>query len=170
METYSTTSSNNQEYNPKIIIPGRDPKNRIPGSYPDIPTKEKADNILKEFQGMAQTKENFKALGEKYTADSKVLYYNVKSGEMTTEFNDWIFDEERKEGDTDVVKTTYGYHVMFFLGDGVQQWELTALENSDKDGMLDKDFSAWKEEIVAKYPVTTNEKAIAKFDESIGIN
>ena len=129
--------------------------------------KEKADNILKEFQGMAQTEENFKALGEKYTADSKVIYHNVKSGEMTTEFNDWIFDEERKEGDTDVVKTTYGYHVMFFLGDGVQQWELTALENDDEDGMLDKDFSAWKEELVAKYPVKINEDAIAKFDASI---
>ena len=86
---------------------------------------------------------------------------------MTTEFNDWIFDEERKEGDTDVVKTTYGYHVMFFLGDGVQQWELTALENDDEDGMLDKDFSAWKEELVAKYPVKINEDAIAKFDASI---
>ena len=129
--------------------------------------KEKADNILKEFKGLEQTKENFKALAEKYTDDSGILYYNVKTGQMVTEFNDWIFDEARNEGDTDVVKTTYGYHVMFFLGNGVQEWELSALENDDKDGMLDKEFAAWKEELVAKYPVTINEKAIAKFDASI---
>ena len=129
--------------------------------------KEKADNILKEFQGMAQTKENFKALAEKYTDDSGVFYYNVKSGDMVTEFNDWIFDEARKEGDTDVVKTTYGYHVMFFLGDGVEKWALEALENDDEDGMFDEDFAEWKSELEAKYPVKVNEKAIAKFDESI---
>ena len=129
--------------------------------------KEKADNILKEFQGLAQTKENFKAVAEKYTDDSGIFYYNVKSGDMVTEFNDWIFAEDRKEGDTDVVKTTYGYHVMFFLGDGVEKWELEALENDDDDGMFDKDFAEWKSELEAKHPVKVNEKAIAKFDESI---
>ena len=46
MESYSTTSSNNQEYNPLIIIPGRDSRNRIPGTYPDLPTKEKAKNNI----------------------------------------------------------------------------------------------------------------------------
>ena len=129
--------------------------------------KEKADNILKEFQGLAQTKENFKAVAEKYTDDSGVFYYNVKKDDMVTEFNDWIFNEERVDGDTDVVKTIYGYHVMFFLGDGVEKWELEALENDDEDGMLDKDFSEWKSELDAKYPVKINEAAIAKFDESI---
>ena len=44
METGSTISSFNHEYNPKIVIPGRMIKNRIPGYYPDLPTKEKAKN------------------------------------------------------------------------------------------------------------------------------
>ena len=46
METGSTTSTNNQEYNPLIIIPGRDSRNRIPGYYPDLPTKEKQKNNI----------------------------------------------------------------------------------------------------------------------------
>lgn len=44
METGSTTSSYNIEYEPTIIIPGREMKNRIPGEYPDLPSKEKAKN------------------------------------------------------------------------------------------------------------------------------
>ena len=46
METGSTTSSYNQEYHPIIVIPGREIKNRIPGEYPDLPTKEKAKNNI----------------------------------------------------------------------------------------------------------------------------
>ena len=32
-----------------------------------------------------------------------------------TEFNDWCFDASRKPGDTGIVKTSYGYHVMYFV-------------------------------------------------------
>ena len=46
METGSTTSTLNQEYEPTIVIPGRINKNRIPGIYPDLPTKEKAKNNI----------------------------------------------------------------------------------------------------------------------------
>ena len=139
----------------------------VKSSEEDEAKKDEAQAILAEFKAGAQTKENFEKIAQKYTEDSGIFYYNVKSGDMVTEFNDWIFDEDRKEGDTDVVKTTYGYHVMFFLGDGVEKWELEALENDDKDGMFDKDFTEWKSELEAKYPVKVNEKAIAKFDESI---
>jgi len=34
---------------------------------------------------------------------------------MVPEFNDWCFDENRKYGDYDLVRTSYGYHVMFFV-------------------------------------------------------
>ena len=34
---------------------------------------------------------------------------------MVTEFNDWCFDASRKPGDTSIVKTSFGYHVMYFV-------------------------------------------------------
>lgn len=40
------SQSKSQEYNPVIVLPGRELKNRVPGSYPDIPTKEKAKNNI----------------------------------------------------------------------------------------------------------------------------
>ena len=35
---------------------------------------------------------------------------------MVKEFEDWSFDASRKYGDTGLVKSTYGYHIMFFVG------------------------------------------------------
>ena len=46
METGSSTLSISQEYDPIIVLPGRAIKNRIPGIYPDLPTKEKAKNNI----------------------------------------------------------------------------------------------------------------------------
>ena len=46
METGSSNSTLNPDYEPIIVIPGRINKNRIPGFYPDLPTKEKAKNNI----------------------------------------------------------------------------------------------------------------------------
>ena len=35
---------------------------------------------------------------------------------MITEFNDWCFDPVRQVGDYGIVKTLYGYHIMYFSG------------------------------------------------------
>ena len=57
---------------------------------------------------------------------------------MVSEFNDWIFDPARKAGDTDIVKTTYGYHIMYFVGQG---------ENYRRSQIIDdlksSDYDAW---------------------------
>ena len=37
---------------------------------------------------------------------------------MVTEFNDWCFADGRAVGDSGIVKTSYGYHIMFFSGEG----------------------------------------------------
>ena len=49
------------------------------------------------------------------SASTGGLYENVVPGQMVPEFDSWIFDEARKEGDTEIVKTDYGYHVMYFV-------------------------------------------------------
>ena len=43
------------------------------------------------------------------------IYEDVYSGMMVKEFNDWCFDESRQYGDHGLVKTSYGYHIMFFV-------------------------------------------------------
>lgn len=67
------------------------------------------------------TEENFAALATANTmdpgsAETGGLYEEVAPGDMVTEFNDWCFDTQRKVGDHGIVKTSYGYHIMYFAG------------------------------------------------------
>lgn len=67
------------------------------------------------------TEDNFAALANSNSDDTGSntkggLYENVKPGQMVTQFNDWCFDSSRKPGDTDIIETTYGYHIMYFVG------------------------------------------------------
>jgi parvulin-like peptidyl-prolyl isomerase len=52
------------------------------------------------------------------------IYKNVTKGYMVAEFDEWIFDYSREYGDYGLVKTEFGYHLMFFVhGDTeVDEW------------------------------------------------
>ena len=46
---------------------------------------------------------------------------------MVPTFNAWCFDSSRKEGDTAIVQTEYGYHIMYFESTSdLTVWEYTA--------------------------------------------
>ena len=81
----------------------------------------KADEIYKMWQEGDATEETFAALATEYTEDpgsmsTGGLYEEIYPGQMVQEFNDWCFDAARQVGDTAVVKTSYGYHIMYFSG------------------------------------------------------
>ncbi len=49
------------------------------------------------------------------SAETGGLYKDIKPGEMMAEFNNWCFDPARKPGDQDIVRTSYGYHIVRFI-------------------------------------------------------
>ena len=60
-------------------------------------------------------------MAEAYTDDpgsasNGGLYEDVYVGQMVPEFENWCFDASRQTGDYGIVKTTYGYHIMYFVG------------------------------------------------------
>ena len=73
---------------------------------------------------------------------------------MVPEFDAWCFDETRKAGDYGIVRTTYGYHIMYFVGSD-PAWYLTA----ESDMMVEKgnEFLA---QILEKYPAQIDYSAI----------
>lgn len=71
---------------------------------------------------LAGQKSKFNTYGELYTGDSNVFYYGVEPGQMVAEFNDWMFDKSRVEGEVSYVKSEYGYHIMFYVGDECEAW------------------------------------------------
>ncbi|MBQ2061326.1 MAG: peptidylprolyl isomerase [Oscillospiraceae bacterium] len=116
--------------------------------------KAKAEDALKKWKDGDATQDSFAALAKELSEDpgskdNGGLYEKVYPGQMVTAFNDWCFDESRKTGDTDVVETSYGYHVMYFVGDNVPYWQFVA------DSQLrDTDQNKWLEEQVANVTVT----------------
>lgn len=122
----------------------------------DDKAKAKADEILAEFLANDEkTKEKFEEIANKYTEDSSVFYDNVKTGDMVAEYNDWLFDSSRKEGDTGIVKTSYGYHVMYFVGEGFATWYADSY-----NAVLEKNISDAYTALEKKHVITTNESAL----------
>lgn len=68
----------------------------------------------------------FEEYGQIYTEDSSVFYEDVYEGQMVAEFEDWLFDDARVEGEIsypEAIKSTYGYHIMFYVGESRETWE-----------------------------------------------
>lgn len=80
-----------------------------------------AQAILDSWLAGEKTEDSFAALANEKSEDPGSntvggLYEQVYEGQMVTEFNDWCFDESRQYGDYGLVQTSYGYHVMYFVG------------------------------------------------------
>lgn len=107
--------------------------------------KANAEDALEKFKSGEQTEEKFGEYASNLTEDdgSKStggLYENVRPGQMVEAFDKWIFDESRKEGDVDIVETTYGYHVIYFVGK----------DGSYKDNTIRKSLASEKFETYSK--------------------
>lgn len=106
---------------------------------------DKAKSILDEYNAGEKTSDAFAALAKSNSADSNAsgggLYENVVPNQMVPSFNAWCFDSARKAGDTAIVKTQYGYHIMYFESTGDQTvWQYTAqqiLSGKDSKGTED---------------------------------
>jgi len=104
--------------------------------------KTEAEDILNTYLAGEQTEEAFAELAKKHSADNAEaggLYENVAPGEMVAAFDSWCFDEARQVGDTGVVETEYGYHVMYFCGEGTE----TYLNHLIEHAMSDADYEKW---------------------------
>jgi len=117
--------------------------------------KAEAEQILADYLAGEKTQEAFEKLGEEKTDDSNVVYEGVAKGDMVEAFENWIFDEARTAGETGIVETEYGYHVMFFIGDGKLAWENTA-----HSGVLNDLFTDWVETNAETYHYTAKESVV----------
>lgn len=95
------------------------------------------------------TEENFATLANNNSDDTGSntnggLYEDVQVGDMVTAFNDWCFDPNRKPGDSGIIETNYGYHVMYYVGnDNEETWKSTVRSALASDAL-----SAFDDEIV----------------------
>ena len=118
--------------------------------------KAKAEQLLADFLAGEATLEKFEELAKTNNEDSNCVYEGVTKGQMVETFDAWTFDESRQVGDTGVVETQYGYHIMYFVGEGKPAYHVAAF-----DSYIDAEYTKLIDELTEKY-VTVNDKAVAK--------
>lgn len=117
-----------------------------------------AQAILDAWMEGDATEDSFAALANEKSEDGGSntnggLYEDVYVGQMVEPFEKWCFDESRSYGDTGLVQTDYGYHVMYFIK-SAPVWYATAekdmydaknseiVENSMADKEMQVDYSS----------------------------
>ena len=125
--------------------------------------KKKADELIEEFK-KNPSEDAFKKLVYDYSEDTGStmvggLYENIYEGEMVKEFEEWCFDKERKAGDVGLVKTTYGYHIMYFVEDGLETWASHCY-----NALLNEKYSNDCKEFEKNITVTINESKINRIN------
>ncbi len=111
-----------------------------------------AQAILDEFLAGAATDESFAALATEKTDDTASaatggLYEDItpEQGIYVESFTNWASDESRKAGDTGIIESDYGYHVMYYVGDD----EMTYRDYMISNLIRSESLSEWYSEILA---------------------
>lgn len=126
----------------------------------DAASKAKIEEILAEYQSGDMTEEAFGELALKYSQDSgsvvnRGLIEEFAEGTMVTEFNDWCFDSARKPGDVEIIKTSYGYHLVYFVSEGAPAWQVNA-----RTVLLSEQYNEYYNALEGKYAITTDDYGI----------
>ena len=115
--------------------------------------KEDAQKILDEYNENP-TVENFVELTKKYTDDVDTagnpnnggLYENVADdGQYVESFTKWAVDTSRKPGDTGIVQTEYGFHVMYYVKANGDTWY-----ESVKNTIFAEEYSKVTDEVTSE--------------------
>lgn len=98
-----------------------------------VDDEETAHDILSKYLEGEQTEDAFASLATENSRDNPVgggLYENVYKGQMVKEFEDWCFSPERKAGETGIVKSDFGFHVMYFVGQNPLEFWASQVANA----------------------------------------
>ena len=133
------------------------------GTYTDeewAACKSEATKILNEWRSGAATEDTFASMAKLYSADTGStenggLYTDItKDSGYVEEFENWCIDPSRRIGDTGLIKTEYGYHIMYYSG-GTPLWEYYAKQMYAEDLMY-----RLVESGAAQWPVEISKDAI----------
>lgn len=128
------------------------------GSFTDAAweaAKTEVERIYAEWEASDHSEDTFAEMAAQYSVDGSStnggLYENVYPGQMVEEFNDWCFDDARQVADYGLVKTRFGYHIMFFSAVGDEIYWPTVV----KEDYLNDQAALLLDDICARYPVTS---------------
>lgn len=129
---------------------------------------KEAEKILNEWKAGEATENSFGELANKYTEDTGSsttggLYEGVAPGSNYVEsFLNWSIDMNRKTGDTDIIETEFGYHIMYYVS-GEPYWSQVV-----ETQMIADRITAMTDEAEAKWPMKVDYRKIAVSELNFG--
>ncbi len=114
---------------------------------------KKAAELLAEYDAGAKTEEAFIALQKEHSddVDSKGnlnndgIYEHVSpASNYVAEFENWAY-ADHEPGDTGIIETTYGYHIMYYVEDGEHTYRDILIEAE----LAKAAYTEWEEALVA---------------------
>ncbi|MBQ2854545.1 MAG: peptidylprolyl isomerase [Oscillospiraceae bacterium] len=75
------------------------------------------------------------------------LYANIRQGQLAPELDAWCFEDARQYGDSAVIRSSAGYHILFFAG-STEGWQTEA-----EAGLLARMYTDLVTDAMARYPM-----------------
>ena len=128
--------------------------------------KKKAEELLDQWKkGEKVDEDSFAALAKEKSEDTGSssnggLYEDIYKGQMVEAFENWCFDKDRKAGDTGLVETEYGYHIMYF----VETNEMTYRDHMIMSDLVNEDAVEWRDEVVKNATVVEGDLSRMEWD------
>ena len=106
---------------------------------------DQAQALLEEWQAGEATEDSFAALAQENSDDTGSaedggLISNISAASSYVQsFKDWALDPSRQVGDTGLVESEYGWHVMYYAAAHDPSWKQTAfngMQSEDYDQLL----------------------------------
>ncbi len=133
--------------------------------------KSEAQKLLDTWQAGEMTEESFTALVADNSDDTNSSasggkYSGFTKGDLTAiygeDMDNWCADENRKTGDCELVQSSKGYHLIFFV-ESEDIWFVEA-----EAGLMDDLGVKLVEDLLAKYPLEVNYKKIVLGEVELG--
>lgn len=117
--------------------------------------KKVAEDLLAQWKEGDATEEAFIALAKEKSQDTGsaaeggLIEGIHRDSGLVTNFKNWAIDDTRKVGDTGIVDSDYGYHIMFYVGEDEVNYRDTLI----KAELVHKEMDRWNEELLAATPI-----------------
>ena len=145
----------------------------------DTPTQKEwdaalseAEDVVKQFNATDKTEDSFKGFVEKYSDDTGSvpdggLIDDIKPGDsLVPSFLNWSVDNSRKAGDVAIVRSSYGYHIMYFVG----QTDNVVWQNTVKTTLASDSATTKSEQLEEAYTISVNWFGSRYFSKDVDID
>ena len=124
--------------------------------------------ILDEWKNGDANEDTFAALAAEHSTDTASaqnggLITDILPGQTVVEFNDWCFSE-RQVGDTEVIESEFGFHIMYFAG----RSDKVYVDIIVSDALYNAEMERWYADLHATYPVTLGSSKYLPMNMSLG--